>query len=144
MSKIEYNWINAAPTSPDVYMTRRNESKYLTLRYWDGTTWFELAWGGRRGGQLFSWPKGSRTKRPSWAVKYKDTMRLRKISAYLGEIQWGIPFKVYDEKETLAWRVARGVIREDWRTAYQAEMRSVFNDKACKTSKWSDVIWSLK
>ena len=123
MSRTDYAWQKATPPKPDVYTTRRNESKYLTLRYWDGERWHEIAWGSSRGGEPFKWPKPSRMKRPGWAVTYKDTMRLRKISAYLGEIQWGEPFKVFDECEVLAHLVKTGVLPTDWKTAYQAEMR---------------------
>lgn len=44
MSRIDHTWNKAVPPGPDVYMTRRNESKYTTLRYWDGEKWFEIAW----------------------------------------------------------------------------------------------------
>lgn len=123
MSRIDHTWQKQTPPKPDVYTTRRNESKYLTLRYWDGERWFEIACSGSRGGDKFEWPKPSSTKRPAWAVRCYDTMRLRKISAYLGEIQWGEPFKVFDESEVLAFMVATGRIPADWKTAYQADMR---------------------
>lgn len=123
MSKIDYKWSSTTPPAPDVYTTRRNESKYLTLRYWDGESWFELAWGSTRGGIPFKWPKPSRTKRPSWAVRCQNSMRLRKISANIGAIQWGEPFKVYDECEVLAYLVKTKVLPADWRQAYQDAMR---------------------
>lgn len=123
MSRINHTWQKQPPPKPDVYKTRRNESKYLTLRYWDGERWFEIACSGSRGGEIFKWPKPSRSKRPSWAVQYKDNLRLRKISAYLGEIQWGEPFKVFDESEVLAFMVATNRIPPDWKTAYQEAMR---------------------
>jgi len=124
MSRVEYTWATTAPLKPDVYTTRCNESKYLTLRYWDGQTWFEIAATTSRGGTPFSWPKKSRSKRPTWAVRFQNSLRLRKISAYLGEIQWGEPFKVYDEKEVLAYLIKRGLLRSDWRTAFQEDMRA--------------------
>jgi len=124
MSKIAYNWRTEAPPAPDVYMTRRNESKYLTLRHWDGERWFEIAWSGSRGGNKFEWPRPSRTKRPVWAVAYKEILRLRKINSYLGEIQWGEPYKVFDEKEVLKHLVATGRLPVDWKDCYQEEMRA--------------------
>lgn len=124
MSKIAHTWSKTQPQKPDVYTTRRNESKYLTLRYWDGEGWFELAYGSSRGGVPFTWPKGSRSKRPSWAVRCKDSMHLRKISANIGAIQWGEPFKVYDKNEVLKWLVDTGGLPADWPTKYQADMRS--------------------
>lgn len=123
MSHTDYTWHLELPPKPDVYTTRRNKSKYLTLRYWDGECWHEIAYGTSRGGAPFTWPKPSRTKRPSWAVRCKDSMRLRKISAYLGEIQWGEPFQVFDEREVLAHLVNTGVLPTDWKTAFQDEMR---------------------
>ena len=123
MSRTDYSWNAAPPPVPDVYTTRRNESKYLTLRYWDGKTWFELAASKSRGGVQFKWPKPSRSKRPHWAMR--ESLCLRKISAYLGEIQWGEPFKVFDEKEVLTHLVSTGVLPADWKTCYQSQMRSL-------------------
>ena len=122
MSKVDYTWSSVVPPKPDVYMTRRNESNYLTLRYWDGETWFEIAFSGSRGGTPFAWPKASRIKRPRWWLERAKHMRLRKISAYLGEIQWGEPFKVYDQKEVLKWLVKERILRADWMTHYQGDM----------------------
>lgn len=123
MSKTAYTWHSETPPAPDVYTTRRNESKYLTLRYWDGERWFELNLTGGRGGDVFKWPKKSRTKRPSWVVRYETTIRLRKIGVHQGAIQWGEPFQVYDEREVLAHLVKTGRLPASWREAYQEEMR---------------------
>ena len=123
MSKIAYTWHSETPPAPDVYTTRRNESKYLTLRYWDGERWFSLDFGPSRGGKPFKWPKPSRTKRPSWAVRYEQTMYLKNIKTGQECIEWGEPYKVYDEKEVLAYLVESGRLREDWREAYQEPMR---------------------
>ena len=122
MSKVNYTWSSEVPPKPDVYTTRRNESKYLTLRYWDGECWFEIAWTASRGGVPFAWPAKSRTKRPAWAVKYKDSVSLRRISASLANIQWGTAFKGYDSKEVLKWLVQEGILRADWMTHYQGDM----------------------
>lgn len=122
MSKVAYKWSSSAPTAPDIYMTRRNESKYLTLRYWDGSGWFQLAWSNSRGGTRFEWPKPSISKRPRhWN---NNKMYIRKISANIGAIQWGEPFKVFDEKEVLAYLVKTNVLPVDWRIAYQDAMRN--------------------
>lgn len=43
MSTIAYTWTPGAPPAVDVYITRRNQSKYLTKRYWDGRDWFDIA-----------------------------------------------------------------------------------------------------
>jgi len=123
MSKIAYAWHGEAPPAPDVYTTRRNESKYLTLRYWDGERWHEINLTGGRGGDVFKWPKKSRSKKPSWVARYGATMRLRKIGKHQDAIQWGEPFKVYDELEVLAHLVKTGRLPADWREAYQDEMR---------------------
>lgn len=123
MSHTEHKWHAEKPPKPDVYTTRRNESKYLTLRYWDGEAWWEINWGANRGWQKFDWPKGSRTRRPSWAVTYKDRLRLRRIGAHQGVIQWGDEYKVYDEKEVLAYLVKTSRLPKDWKTCFQNEMR---------------------
>lgn len=123
MSKIDHVWNASTPPKPDVYTTRRNTSTYLTLRYWDGACWFEIAFGSSRGGTPFTWPKKSVSKRPAWAVRCKDHMRLRKISANIGAIQWGEPFRVYDKTEVLQWLVDTGGLPADWPTKYQAAMR---------------------
>jgi hypothetical protein len=124
MSRIEYAWQSTTPPKPDVYTTRRGESKYLTLRYWDGARWFSLDWGPRRGGTPFTWPKPSRSKRPSWATRYGQNVFLKNINEGQAIIQWGEPFKVFDEKEVLAYLVRTGVLPQDWKTAYQAGMRA--------------------
>ena len=125
MSKIDYTWHASTPPAPDVYKTRRNQSKYLTNRYWDGTTWWEIAWGKSRGGRPFTWPKGSRTRKPtsSWNPA-PIQFYIRKISEHLQkDVQWGCPFRVYDEKEVLEYLVKSGRLQKDWKTMYQSEMR---------------------
>jgi hypothetical protein len=124
MSKIDYAWSVEKPPTPDVYTTRRNQSRYLTLRYWDGSAWFEIAWGISRGGVPFTWPKKSRSRKPTYCVGREQSLRLRKITASLGGIQWGEPFKVFDEKEVLAYLVKVGALPKDWRTEYQPAMRA--------------------
>lgn len=123
MSKTEYKWQSGTPPMPDVYTTRRNKSRYTTMRYWDGERWFEIALSGSRGGVPFQWPKNSRTKLPNWADKYRQSLRLRNIGVGQDTIEWGEPFKVYDEREVLAFLVKVGHLRADWRTAYQQDMR---------------------
>ena len=56
MTTIEFLALGAvlAPPAADVYLTRRNQSKYLTKRYWDGQAWFEIGFGSRRGGIPFT------------------------------------------------------------------------------------------
>ena len=138
MSSIAYTWVVGHPPVADVYTTRRNESKYLTLRYWDGDTWWEIACSASRGGVPFTWPKRSRTKRPSYLDPRR--MSLRKISARLGDIQWGEPYRVYNEKETLAHLVNTGVLPADWRTYYQAGMRSAAGSarRITRAKDWLD------
>lgn len=123
MSKIDYQWNSSQPAKPDVYMTRRKESKYLTMRYWDGAAWFEIAHSNSRGGLPFTWPKAPRIKRPTRRGEQAPDLYVRRISTSLGSIQWGTPFKVYDQKEVLKWLVGQGILRADWPTHYQADMR---------------------
>ena len=127
MSHIDFTWHTTTPPAPDVYTTRRNESKYTTHRYWDGTTWWEIAYSNSRGGKPFTWPKGSRTRQPRRPIWDKSPRQLyiRKISAHLGEIMWGCPFRVYDDKEVLQHLVNSGILPADWRTAYQSQMRAL-------------------
>ena len=125
MSRTDYAWSSATPPRPDVYTTRRNESKYLTLRYWDGACWYEIGYTNSRGGTPFAWPKNSITRQPKrshWSGT-RPPWVIRKIGTNLSNIQWGEPFKVYDEKEVLAYLVTSGVLRFDWKTAYQSDMR---------------------
>lgn len=121
MSAIDYTWHKDAPPAPDVYTTRRNESRYLTLRYWDGTAWFEIG-GGGRGGVPFTWPKKSRTRPYPW-MRHFPCLHLRRIGKLQGAIQWGEPFKVYDEKEVLKYLVETNRLAPNWATLYQSEMR---------------------
>lgn len=126
MAKTEYKWSRGAPPAPDVYTTRRNQSAYRTLRYWDGERWFEIAYSGSRGGIPFKWPRPSRSKKPgpaSWSSQKQYDFALRRIHQHQDAIEWGEPFKVYDEKEVLAYLVKSGRLIKGWRTAYQEEMR---------------------
>jgi hypothetical protein len=50
-------------------------------------------------------------------------MSLRKIGVNQGNIQWGEPFRVFDEKEVLAYLVKSGKLPANWKTHFQAEMR---------------------
>lgn len=102
-------------------MTRRNSSKYQTHRYWDGSTWFEISYGGNRGGIPFTWPKKSRVKKPVWG--YKLDFHLRRISPSQGIIEWGEPYKVYDKMEVVRYLSSIGVLPKDWETSYQPLMR---------------------
>lgn len=127
MSTIAHHWHTEPPPAVDVYTTRRNGSKYLTLRYWNGDRWFSLDYGDRRGAKPFVWPKNSRTRKTWVHRKYKDSMCLRNISASQATaIEWGEPYKVYDEKEVLAFLIETGKLRSDWKTAYQDPMRHFY------------------
>lgn len=123
MSTISFNWHSDAPPKPDVYSTRRNESKYTTLRYWNGSEWFSIECSGGRGGVPFAWPKKSVTPKPEWTRYYKSP-HLRKISVGQEAIQWGEPYRVFDDRETLAYLVRSGVLPSGWRTDYQEVMRA--------------------
>lgn len=126
MSTIAYNWSPGKPPAADVYVTRRNQSKYLTSRYWDGQAWFEIGFGSRRGGIPFKWPKKSRTRMNPWEreANKAGTLALRRIGKLQGVIEWGEPHKVYSEREVLAYLVKTGKLATDWRNYYQAEMRA--------------------
>lgn len=127
MSTIAYHWHTETPPAVDVYTTRRNESKYLTLRYWDGERWYSLDYSTSRGAKPFKWPKKSRSRRPAWAIRLNNQLCLRNISdSQAAAIQWGEPYKVYDEKEVLKFLVETGKLRSDWKTAYQDPMRHFY------------------
>lgn len=125
MSHIDYIWHTSTPPVPDVYETRRNDSRYQTLRYWDGHRWWQIEWHRARGSEPFTWPKRSRTRFPAGMARYRETLALRRINdPHQGVVQWGHPIRVFDEKEVLAHLVKTGRLRDDWRTAYQDEMRT--------------------
>jgi len=123
MSRIDYSWLATKPPKPDVYMTRINTSKVHTVRYWDGQRWFDISTSGttsRGGSTPFKWPKKPRVS-IGWRKKYP--LSLRKITNQTA-IQWGTPYRVYDNKEVLAHLVKTGVLPASWRIAYQNEMRA--------------------
>lgn len=125
MSSIAYAWLDGTPSRADVYTTRKSYSKYQTLRYWDGCRWWQIEWCRNRGSEPFTWPKGSRTRFPTGMSRYRDTMALRRINdPHQTAIQFGTPYRVYDEKEVLAYLVNTGRLNADWRIAYQIEMRA--------------------
>lgn len=123
MSKIDYTWLATAPHKPDVYVTRINTSKIQTVRYWDGQRWFDISLSGttsRGSSTPFTWPKRARVA-IGWRKKYP--LSLRKITNQAA-IQWGTPYRIYDDKEVLAYLVKSGRLPADWRTAFQDEMRA--------------------
>lgn len=123
MSAIAYTWLATKPPKPDVYKTRINESRLNTVRYWDGRQWFDISFSGtasRGSSTPFKWPKRPRVA-IGWRKKYP--LSLRKITNQAA-IQWGTPFRVYDDKEVLAYLVKSGLLPADWRTAYQEAMRA--------------------
>lgn len=129
MSVIAYSWLATKPPRPDVYVTRRNSSRYQTMRYWDGRRWWQIEWCRTRASQAFKWPKGSRTRFPSSMARYRDTLGLRRINdPFQGAIQWGAPYRVYDDKEVLSYLVNTGRLHADWRKVYQIEMRAKLGD----------------
>lgn len=124
MSKIDYTWHSETPERPDVYTTRRGESKYQTLRYWDGFRWWQIDWLRRRTAKAFVWPKKSRTRFPSGMSHYRGTLGLRRINdPFQRHIHWGEPFKVFDRDEVLKHLVKTSRLLANWETCYQAEMR---------------------
>jgi hypothetical protein len=129
MTTIAFNWTSDAPTRPDVYSTRRGSSKYITLRYWDGSRWWSLEWGrGRNGkGELFTWPRHSVTRRPRWVREYGASLRV--INVGQDDIQWGVQVTVFDDREVLEYLVKTRRLRADWQTAFQEEMRMVAEAK---------------
>lgn len=125
MSTIAYTWLTTTPPKPDVYTTRINESRVYSVRYWDGERWFDISTSDTksRGSRVqFKWPKKPRV-RMGWHSRYKDSLCLRKITNQAA-IQWGTPYRVYDDKEVLAYLVKTGRLLADWRTAYQEAMRA--------------------
>lgn len=129
MSTIEFSWRDGAPPKPDVYTTRRGDSRYQTLRYWDGSRWWQIEWLRNRNSKPFTWPKGSRTRFPSGMAKYRESMTLRRINdPFQAAIWWGTPYRFYNEKEVLAYLVNTNRLPLDWRSAYQIEMRAKLGD----------------
>lgn len=123
MSRIAYSWLDGQPPKPDVYTTRIGTSKVHTVRYWDGQRWFDISTSGttsRGSSRPFTWPKKPRIA-IGWRKKYP--LSLRNI-AKQAAIQWGTPYRVYDEKEVLAYLVKSGRLLKDWRETYQGEMRA--------------------
>ena len=132
MSKIDYVFRKSKPPKPDVYVTRRGKSSYLTRRYWDGENWFEINFSDSRGGKSFTWPKNSITKepRPKWRWEKQTQGRYsfvtRQINVGKDKIEWGEPIVVFDEKEVLKYLVETGMIWDDWKTRFQQEMREYY------------------
>ena len=125
MSRIDYTWLASTPPKPDVYTTRINESKVHTVRYFDGQRWFDISTSNTksRGSRTpFKWPNKPRV-RMGWHSRYKDALCLRNITNQAA-IQWGTPFRVYDDKEVLAHLVKIGRLPVNWRTTFQGEMRA--------------------
>lgn len=125
MAKIDYTWATATPPAPDTYITRLDESKVHTVRYWDGERWHDI--GAPRGNNApatpFKYPRRARVPMNGYHKHYKDRLTLRGITAQ-SRVQWGTPFKVYEPAEVLKWLVNQGKLPADWREAYQNDMRA--------------------
>ena len=121
----------AAPgTEPGIYtscLSSPTSHKYLAMRWWDGELWWDISLGASRGGNEFAWPdKGAARghKRPkSYGKPYE--LYLRKITRQQ-DVHWAEPYRHFEPAEVLAWLVKTGVLREDWKTAYQNNMREQY------------------
>lgn len=72
------------------------------------------------------WPKNSITKKPNWRSQF----HIRIIKDRADEIEWGLPYPVFTEAETLAFLVRKGVLPADWKHCYQTTMQIELSEKA--------------
>lgn len=125
--KIDYLWSNdCSKLEPGSYMTRLGTSKVWTVRYFDGKLWWYAATQSRpvAKDKVFKLPAKNRNLYGHWIRKASAEGRvyLRSITDQ-SKIQWGTPYKVFNDAEVLAHLVKTGRLRYDWKTAFQMEMQ---------------------
>lgn len=113
MAELKYIWRDSNPPKPDVYLTRRGDTKNATQRYWDGENWWQLVFmterevaEGRRPTTPSPWNSKSyepRPKRRPWHTG-KEAWHMRQITEKGGGqagMKWGERYMHYSDTEIL-------------------------------------------
>lgn len=129
MAITKYEWSSLRPASPGLHMTCLSNEKYMTLRWWDGKEWWDIATSRGNKTQPFTWPRGALAnghRKPEWVKYYLEQgakLYLRKINDQR-KVRRGIAYKHYEPAEVLAWLVSQGLLNPNWKEAYQDAMRA--------------------
>lgn len=120
MAEIKRIWRDSKPPKPDVYLTRRGNTKHTTVRFWDGVEWWALRFEpfGRVPKNAFSIPWNRKSYEPvtsfKWAWKYSHWSR--KITDQAG-MKWGERYWHYSDTEILNSLIQDGTLHPRVRDA---------------------------
>lgn len=113
MAELKYIWRDSKPPKPDVYLTRRGNTKHSIERYWDGENWWQLVFmterevaEGRKPTTPSPWNSKSyepRPKRRPWHTG-KEAWHMRLITEKAGGqagMKWGERYMHFSDTEIL-------------------------------------------
>lgn len=129
MAKTCYTFTTGTPsTEPGLYMTCLNSERDMSVRWWDGALWWDIASSRGNKSLPFKWPKGASARgigMPAWIKLYgeQDRLCLRKITNQ-AKVRWGTAYKHFEPDEVLSHLVDKGVLPLAWREVFQEDMRA--------------------
>lgn len=128
MAKTLYKFASGAPgAEPGLYLSCLKSERDMSIRWWDGSIWWDISTSRGDTTKPFKWPSGAAKRgisMPKWIKDcYQGQAYLRKISDQ-PKVRWGTAYKHFEPNEVLAYLVKKGVLPSNWRDAYQEEMRT--------------------
>lgn len=122
MAELKYIWRDSNPPKPDVYLTRRGNTKHSIERYWDGKNWWQLVFmserevtEGCKPTTPSPWNSKSyepRPKRRPWHTG-KEAWHMRLITEKAGGqagMKWGERYQHYSDTEILNQLINDGTL----------------------------------
>lgn len=128
MAQTRFKFASGSPNdAPGLYHSCLTSERDISIRWWDGSLWWDISIDRGSKAMPFTWPSGNAKRGisvPSWYKRYdyKKSMCLRKISNQ-SQVRWGSGYRYFDQKEVLAYLISKGVLPKDWKDAFQDEMR---------------------
>lgn len=126
MPTIRYNFYTGAPSKePGLYKSCLGSTRDISIRWWDGSLWWDLSVDRGQKAKPFVWPTGKQMreiKPPEWFEPHLERLALRKITDQ-SKVRWGVEYKHYNPNEVLAYLIKKGVLPKNWREAFQEEMQ---------------------
>lgn len=127
MPELKRIWRDTDPPKPDVYLTRRGNTKNTVPRYWDGENWWQLIFmtehevaEGRNPKTVSPWSSKSYEPKPRARSEYsrKGAWHMRVISTKSGGqdgMRWGERYQHYSDTEILDHLISVNFLGENIR-----------------------------